>query len=362
ALEFASCDDLAGPAHEYRAHLQKSPVRDLAFLSDDVPRVTYPLPPDGQQRRSWFWLTKLCHFAAADGLRLRTPDRRAWTLFAFYDDEEQAREARAKGLFGTLALSLEDALWHPHYERHANATRGVLERGERVRELGHELKHALKDVDAVVGTHVESLQSSSLGQVNPTGALEDTRARLEKLHHLTERFLGRPEGRSEAVPLQPLLRRCWLPYSPPDSPWCRAPYIRVHVPVVEPASLMVKGDPDLIEAVVDNLVRNAVDAVEKTRALRVGAADGLTGEISIEAIVDDASAERACIYVHDTGLGISRYVGAHMVRRDFSTTGGTGLGMSIGYSSAAATKGLLNIEETGMYVGTTFALRLPIAQ
>ncbi len=127
--------------------------------------------------------------------------------------------------------------------------------------------------------------------------------------------------------------------------------LEVHLP--DPGAPIL-ADPNKVRQILINLVGNALKFTEH-------------GRVCVEAQADFA-AHQMCIAVHDTGIGIPREKQDRLfqpfVQADGSTTrkyGGTGLGLSISRRLAEMMHGSLSLFSAGAGQGSTFTLRLPLA-
>ncbi|PRX33833.1 Signal transduction histidine kinase [Meinhardsimonia xiamenensis] len=115
-----------------------------------------------------------------------------------------------------------------------------------------------------------------------------------------------------------------------------------------PAGMQIRADPEQLYRVLDNLVRNARQAIE---------AAGVPGEVRISAREDE---REWIISVSDTGPGLPERARDKLftpfeggTRKD-----GTGLGLAIAMELVRGHGGRLELAETGPG-GTTFVIRLP---
>jgi signal transduction histidine kinase len=114
---------------------------------------------------------------------------------------------------------------------------------------------------------------------------------------------------------------------------------------VNPTSLELTADPELVEQVLINLLRNAVDAV--------GGKEGAT--ISMTGRVGDQG--RVIVEVTDNGLGISKDMAERIFVPFFTTKpNGSGIGLSLSRQVMRAHRGSIYMKSEPN-VRTTFALR-----
>ena len=119
------------------------------------------------------------------------------------------------------------------------------------------------------------------------------------------------------------------------------------------ADLRVRGDRDKLRQVLDNLARNALEALPEAggrltfRARREEAPDG-GGRVVVE--------------VEDNGVGMNEEQCEHVFDPFYSTkSNGTGLGLWIAYSIVQAHRGAISVRSAPCQ-GATFALALPAAE
>jgi signal transduction histidine kinase len=129
--------------------------------------------------------------------------------------------------------------------------------------------------------------------------------------------------------------------------------LRLELQLPDP-SLPVLADPDKVRQILLNLVGNALKFTER-------------GRVWVEAQADVAAGQMR-IAVHDTGIGIPPDKQSRLfqpfVQADGSMTrkyGGTGLGLSISRQFAERMGGTLMLHSAGAGLGSTFTLRLLLA-
>jgi nitrogen fixation/metabolism regulation signal transduction histidine kinase len=207
-----------------------------------------------------------------------------------------------------------------------------------VRVLGHELNNSLAPIKSIAG----SLESILARPVLPDDWRDDMRRGLNVISSRSEslsRFIG-AYARLAKLPrpqLQPL-----------DVADCvgRAVSFETRLPVhVDPGShLTVQGDPDQLEQVLINLLRNAADASLATN-----------GGVSLGWHRDGNMIE---IWIKDDGPGLS---GTANLFVPFFTTkpGGSGIGLVLSRQIAEGHGGALSLENRTDGPGCIACLRLP---
>jgi len=207
-----------------------------------------------------------------------------------------------------------------------------------VRVLGHELNNSLAPIKSIAG----SLESILARPVLPDDWRDDMRRGLNVISSRSEslsRFIG-AYARLARLPrpqLQPL-----------DVADCvgRAVSFETRLPVhVEPGPhLTVQGDPDQLEQVLINLLRNAADASLVTK-----------GGVSVGWHRDGNLIE---IWIKDDGPGLSST--ANLFVPFFTTKpGGSGIGLVLSRQIAEGHGGALSLENRTGGQGCIACLRLP---
>jgi nitrogen fixation/metabolism regulation signal transduction histidine kinase len=210
-----------------------------------------------------------------------------------------------------------------------------------VRVLGHELNNSLTPVRSIA----ESLEMLLKRDPRPEDWEQDVRGGLriilERSEALTRfmhdyaRLSRLPQPNLRLIELEPIVRRV-------AGLETRRPIKMVPGPPVR-----VSADPDQIEQLLINLVRNAVDAVQETQ-----------GEVVMSWAVLGDSVE---IVVEDEGPGISNSTNLFV---PFFTTksGGTGIGLALSRQIAEAHGGNLTLENRRSHDGCTARFTLPLRQ
>ncbi len=207
-----------------------------------------------------------------------------------------------------------------------------------VRVLGHELNNSLAPIKSIAGSLETILSRNPL----PDDWRDDMRRGLGVISSRSEsltRFIG-AYARLAKLPrpqLQPL---------PVGDAVERAVSFETRMPVevVPGPRALVQGDPDQLEQVLINLLRNAADA-----SLTTG------GRVCIGWKRDGAMIE---IWVRDEGPGISST--ANLFVPFFTTKpGGSGIGLALSRQIAEGHGGALSLENAEAGPGCVAKLRLP---
>jgi len=208
-----------------------------------------------------------------------------------------------------------------------------------VRVLGHELNNSLAPIKSIAGSLETILSRNPL----PDDWCDDMRRGLSVITSRSEsltRFIG-AYARLAKLPrpqLQPLSVRDAV---------VRAASFETRLPVeVEPGrDATVQGDPDQLEQVLINLLRNAADA-----SLTTG------GQVRTGWQRDGAMIE---IWVRDTGPGLAAT--ANLFVPFFTTKpGGSGIGLALSRQIAEGHGGALTLENADPGPGCVARLRLPV--
>ena len=114
---------------------------------------------------------------------------------------------------------------------------------------------------------------------------------------------------------------------------------------VEANAKNISTDPTLLKRILDNLVMNAIQAMPKGGALTIHAFN---------------KADRLCITIQDTGVGIPEDVKSKLFKPLFTTKSkGQGLGLAVVKRLTEAMNGNITFE-SNEGKGTTFTVELPM--
>lgn len=213
-----------------------------------------------------------------------------------------------------------------------------------VRVLTHEIMNSMTPVTSLSATAAALMAEADTGGnaaiTDARRAIETVARRSEGVMHFvrTYRQLTRPpELRRRRVELAPLFAELARLFG---SDWPDLP-LAVRV---EPVSLAVEADPDLLAQLLINLLRNAAEAVEGRGTVALAAAALKGGRVAID--------------VTDDGPGIAEELRQDIFLPFFSTKKeGTGVGLSLARQIALAHDGALTCE-AAPGGGTRFRLLL----
>jgi len=223
-----------------------------------------------------------------------------------------------------------------------------------VRVLGHELNNSLAPVKSIAGSLESLVQRDPLPpdwKADMRDGLGVIAGRAEALN----RFVGAyaqlaklPKPKPQSVPVGALISRvCSLE-------------TRLPVTVAPGPELTISADPDQLEQVLINLVRNAADATLEAQAqgLPPAAPEGQAVAPSGPRLGWAKSGDSLEIWVEDDGPGIANL--ANLFVPFFTTKPkGSGIGLVLCRQIAEAHGGVLTVENRTGARGCTARLRLP---
>ncbi len=208
-----------------------------------------------------------------------------------------------------------------------------------LRVLGHELNNSLAPIKSISHSLAQLLGQESL----PADWQEDARqgltvisSRAEALSRFTadySRLARLPQPSFQPVPLRPLVQRVIELET------------RLRVDLVAGPELTIQGDPDQLEQLLINVVRNAVDAALETKgAVRLSWSKS-NGLLELRA--------------EDDGPGLANT--ANLFVPFFTTKpGGSGIGLVLSRQIAEGHGGTLALENRQGQAGCVATLRLPL--
>jgi signal transduction histidine kinase len=208
--------------------------------------------------------------------------------------------------------------------------------------LTHDLKNAIESLSLTVSNmerHFDNKEFREDAMKSLTGATNNLKALVTKLSNPAVTLSGEHK-RPQPINLVPILRRVTHTIAEPVS-------YQHKITVDMPPSVPALVDSERIEKVIENLVINALEAMDK-----------VPGTLTVAANVTKSG--QPFFSVSDTGVGMSRKFIDERLFRPFATTKrrGVGLGLYTCREVVVANGGTIEVESyEGM--GTTFRVLLP---
>jgi two-component system nitrogen regulation sensor histidine kinase NtrY len=221
-----------------------------------------------------------------------------------------------------------------------------------IRVLGHELNNSLAPIMSIAGSLATRLPQLDLSETTRTDfqrGLEIIETRTASLHRFLQsyrRLAQMPSPKIQPVELGPLAERVAILEN------------RLPVRIAPGPDLVLMIDPDLIEQMLINLVRNAVDsALEQAQSAGAGSAvsSGADPEVVVRWQQGDAS---VALMVEDNGIGLLNPSNAFV---PFYTTkqGGSGIGLVLSQQIAEAHGGSIELANRKDTHGCIVTVQLP---
>ncbi|HEX4284993.1 MAG TPA: ATP-binding protein [Terracidiphilus sp.] len=210
-----------------------------------------------------------------------------------------------------------------------------------IRVLGHELSNSLAPIKSIAGSllaRADQIQGDDDTVRDFRRGLSVVESRADSLHRFVQsyRILAQlPPPHLKTVPLAPLIERVSLLEQ------------RVAVKIDAGPALILNADPDQLEQMLINLLKNAVDA-----SLANGANPVCIGWHLAESVVE--------IVIEDSGLGIANSENLFV---PFYTTkpSGSGVGLALAQQIARAHGGEIRLVNREEDEGARATVRLPMA-
>ncbi len=218
-----------------------------------------------------------------------------------------------------------------------------------IRVLGHELNNSLAPIISIAGSLASRLPLVELPETQNTdfqrglNIIESRTAALHRFLQSYRRLAQMPSPTLQPVALRPLLERVAILET------------RLNVEIASEADIVLMIDPDLIEQMLINLVRNAVDAaLEQAQSAQSGppAADP---KVSMRWQQFD---RKVALMVEDNGIGLLNPSNAFV---PFYTTkqGGSGIGLVLSQQIAEAHGGSIELANRENARGCIVKVTLP---
>jgi len=230
----------------------------------------------------------------------------------------------------------------------------LIERQEKLASLGmlaagvaHEIRNPLTAIKAWLFIQQKNLQPGSQEQAD-AAIISNEVSRLERIVKDVLLFARPSEPHLATLPAAELLHRVQNLMEPE----LEKSAIKLRVENSVPVSIRV--DPQQIQQVLINLVRNAAESIGEKGTVTLSVRTR-TGQL------DNGAAEAVVLEVADTGKGIPPEVEKRLFDPFFTTKeSGTGLGLSIAARIIEKHGGALQYQ-TKLHYGSTFGIVLPRA-
>jgi two-component system nitrogen regulation sensor histidine kinase NtrY len=221
-----------------------------------------------------------------------------------------------------------------------------------IRVLGHELNNSLAPIMSIAGSLATRLPQLDLPETTRNDfqrGLEIIESRTASLHRFLQsyrRLAQMPSPKLQPVELRPLAERVAILET------------RLPVRVAAGPELVLMIDPDLIEQMLINLLRNAVDsALEQAHSTAAGSSvlPGADPEVLLRWHQSDAT---VFLVVEDNGIGLLNPSNAFV---PFYTTkqGGSGIGLVLSQQIAEAHGGSIELANRKDTHGCVVTVQLP---
>jgi nitrogen fixation/metabolism regulation signal transduction histidine kinase len=214
-----------------------------------------------------------------------------------------------------------------------------------IRVLGHELNNSLAPIMSIAGSLATRLPQLDLPEQTKSDfqrGLDIIESRTASLHRFMQsyrRLATMPSPKAQSVELRPLAERVAVLET------------RLPVTIAQDANVALMIDPDLIEQMLINLVRNAVDSALEQASTSAGAEP----EVVLRWEHGDAIVK---LIVEDNGIGLLNPSNAFV---PFYTTkqGGSGIGLVLSQQIAEAHGGTIELANRKDARGCIVTVQLP---
>jgi signal transduction histidine kinase len=212
---------------------------------------------------------------------------------------------------------------------------------EMARQAAHEIKNALTPIK-LIAQHLQRLSHVEPEKLHRLSY--EMLQKIDTLARIANRFLtfAGPHG-EKGVSLVPLHLNHFLEEY--FQPYLRTPQVEMHL-ILPETPIWIQGHPDLLNLILNNLIQNALQALE-------GCPDGQI-ILSLE-----ARGQEAWLSVRDNGPGIHPEIQERMFEFYFTTKrSGTGLGLAISKRLVEQLQGRI-FAETQLGRGSVFYVVFP---
>ena len=218
-----------------------------------------------------------------------------------------------------------------------------------IRVLGHELNNSLAPIISIAGSLASRLPLPELPEAQNAdfqrglNIIESRTAALHRFLQSYRRLAQMPSPTLQPVELRPLLERVAVLET------------RLNVEIASGPDIVLMIDPDLIEQMLINLVRNAVDAALEQAQSRQAGSQSAEPKVSMRWEQFD---RKVALMVEDNGIGLLNPSNAFV---PFYTTkqGGSGIGLVLSQQIAEAHGGTIELANRQNVRGCLVKVLLP---
>jgi len=249
-------------------------------------------------------------------------------------------------------IVLEDLTEELDLQQRLNRAENLAAVGRLSAQVAHEVRNPLHSIGLEAEMAAEL--AAALGHIPLKQSLQSILGSVDRLEKITQNYLKLSRlsaGEKKRVDIGEVLESVLATYASV----CEAESVRVDWHREELSSLLVFGDRDLLEQVLGNLFRNALQALES-----VSAGDPAGNGRAIHCSMGNAESGRVWLRIEDNGPGIPSEIRERLFT-PFVTTRpqGTGLGLSFARKVIEDHGGSITCADRVPGEGTCFEILLP---
>ena len=254
------------------------------------------------------------------------------------------------GVVTGVIVVLDDVTEETDLQERLRRAENLAAVGRMSAQVAHEVRNPLHSIGLEAEVAIE--MASQLGHLDLKQSLQSILSSVDRLDKITENYLKLSRlsaGEKSAVDLGEVLETVLATYTPV----CESQGVRVDWNRQRGSNLCVWGDRDLLEQVLGNLLKNALQAME----LKVYT-KGERPEIHWS--MGSLESGRVWIKIQDNGPGISADVRAKLFNPFVTSRAqGTGLGLSFVKKVVEEHGGQVSAPERLEYPGACFEILFP---
>lgn len=215
-------------------------------------------------------------------------------------------------------------------------------------QVAHEVRNPLHSIGLEAELALDALNEGALPQLKHN--IQSITSGVDRLEKITDNYLKLSRlssGKKRVIDLREILESVLAFYSPV----CEQQGVRVDWKSEQSADYRLYADPDLLEQVLGNLIRNALQALEETEGAR------------IEWALGNTESGKIWLTIRDNGPGIPPEVKEKLFTPFLTSKAqGTGLGLSFSKMVVEDHDGMIRLkEDLDSTRGTCFELIFPMA-